>query len=499
MKLFGEDRRFDFSMLKPRGHYVEAGLESYFRAMSWLGRVDLRIAVQPRPRKPWAVNRRALDDALLLESLFTARARAAWDAMDQAFTALVGPRDSMSLPELAAVRGALPTDLVRASDSDLVAVLRGPASERIHTQWVDSESRLLSFVLLGQRYALDSHVLSRVLYGELADGDGASTQRMMPMPADVGYAVFGNRAARQLLVPEVAVWGAPYAIALEAAHREASTASELDTGSLYHRWLGALRALSPDRERDAGLPTPFGSDAWARRMLNTQLASWAELRHDNLLYAKPTDTIMATCEYPDGYVDPYPAFYGAMESLAARGKAMVGALPPEPPPAADLVPFFDAMAATMAQLRHIAERERANQPLEADDLDFLNHMVSLDGKAVGCTTVNEAAGWYGHLYYDRSHALEHEPVIVDIHTQVTDDDADQLGRVLHVATALPRMMVVTLAHDGGQHTQTYRGFVSTYQEKTTDHFQRITDEEWRDELMQRPAMVLPWLRDVTSP
>jgi hypothetical protein len=210
-------------------------------------------------------------------------------------------------------------------------------------------------------------------------------------------------------------------------------------------------------------------------------------------------TAMSTCEYPDGYIDPYPAFYARMESMAVQGKAMVAALPPEPPPDPGLVPFFDAMAATMAQLRHIAERERANQPLEAADLDFLNHMVSLDGKTVGCTTVYEASGWYGHLYFDRSHALEHEPVIVDVHTQATDHDGFSAGRVLHVATAMPRMMVVSVAHDGGQHTQTYRGVVSTYQETITDRFRRITDAEWLAELGQQPPTVLPWLADIVAP
>jgi hypothetical protein len=43
------------------------------------------------------------------------------------------------------------------------------------------------------------------------------------------------------------------------------------------------------------------------------------------------------------------------------------------------------------------------------------------------------------------------------------------------------------------------GFVSTYQEKITDRFQRIIDEEWRDDLVQRPPIVLPWLRDTAAP
>ena len=38
--------------------------------------------------------------------------------------------------------------------------------------------------------------------------------------------------------------------------------------------------------------------------LNTQMASWTELRHDTLLYAKPTYTDPGLCVYPDGYVEP---------------------------------------------------------------------------------------------------------------------------------------------------------------------------------------------------
>ena len=58
---------------------------------------------------------------------------------------------------------------------------------------------------------------------------------------------------------------------------------------------------------------------WNRRILNTQLESWAELRHDNLLYAKQSFTAVAACEYPDAYVDPYPAFYAAMARMADKG------------------------------------------------------------------------------------------------------------------------------------------------------------------------------------
>lgn len=340
--------------------------------------------------------------------LFEGRTRATFDALDRTLAAFVGPPDSRSLSGLATALAALPADLAHASDDQIVAAFVGPAAQRIRTQLVDGDEQSIAFVLLGQRYVFDAHVLSNLVYRSL----DTAPARWMPSPLDVAYAVFGNPAAHHLLAPELTRYGARYADALERERRAADAQlAELRAASLYHHWLDALRTLSPDPARDASLPAPLTSDAWSHRMLNTQLASWAELRHDNILYAKQSVTFMATCEYPDGYIDPYPAFYGAMEAIA----------------------------------------------------------------------------------------LEHEPVIADVHTQPTDADGAPVGRVLHVATAMPRMFVVTIAHDGGAHAQTYRGFVATYSEIIARNFHRITDDEWLRDLALRPPLMPPWLADIVAP
>src|SRR5262245_8289950 len=42
-RLFGRERNMDFSQFKPRGHYEAIQeLRSYFKAMMWCGRTDLR-------------------------------------------------------------------------------------------------------------------------------------------------------------------------------------------------------------------------------------------------------------------------------------------------------------------------------------------------------------------------------------------------------------------------------------------------------------------------
>jgi hypothetical protein len=49
LTLFGTKRSEDYSQFEPRGHYTDVPeMQQYFRAMIWLGRIDLRlIETQP--------------------------------------------------------------------------------------------------------------------------------------------------------------------------------------------------------------------------------------------------------------------------------------------------------------------------------------------------------------------------------------------------------------------------------------------------------------------
>jgi hypothetical protein len=309
--------------------------------------------------------------------------------------------------------------------------------------------------------------------------------------------VFHNPAARPLLAGEIEKFGAPYETALEAA-ATAKRDPALWDGTLYHGWLHALTALSPDTKRDAGMPAPLTTDAWARRMMATQLASWAELRHDNLLYAKQSFTGEILCEYPDAYVEPYPEFYTRMQTLAKRGKAAVDAFGAAGSSGTRMAAYFDQMVATMGKLGAIAERQRADEPLRSVDLDFINRMVSINGRNAGCGGPRtEPQGWYADLYYDRSKIMSHDAVIADVHTQPTDEAGNRVGHVLHVGTRAPRMLVARLQHDGGKNAQTYRGFVSTYAETVTKNFRRYTDEEWREESGAIDSTP-PWLKAIVA-
>ena len=489
--------RMDLSMLRPRGRYTETQeLCRYFQALMWLGRAELRIASPTETG--WEVNRLAMETVLLLESLLSERAELAWSRIDETSRTFVGPPDSMSFPGLRRAAQARKLQSVAAlgelADADLAAALQPESRQRIASSLrlgKDSERGPINFLVLGQRYVFDSEVLSSVSYGALRQ------KRMMPSPLDVGWAGLRNPAALKLLQPELERHR--YRDALDAVARRGDEAGpDLWEGSLYHLWLYALRGLSPDPQRDAALPDVMRSDAWARRLLNSQLASWAELRHDTILYAKQSYTSSALCQYPQAYVDPYPDFYRAFEKLAARGGALVERLPFQHAPDRErIVKYFERLGEVAFTLRQIAEREQRGEEMTAEQLVFMNHAVSVNGGQVGCDGSRDwqPGGWYADLYFDVGDVLSHEAVVADVHTQPTDEGGTPVGRVLHVGTGAPRLMTVTLETRSGQ--RTYQGFVSTYLEETTGDFKRMNNEEWRATLGNRADV--PWMRDIVAP
>ena len=152
---------------------------------------------------------------------------------------------------------------------------------------------------------------------------------------DMGYSVLGNRqigseiAQRMLDVEHRSGFrdGLPYAHnlwALAATFDRIPAAAWED--SIVTRWLAALRELSAPTT-DARFPEAMRTRPWALRVLNAQLASYTELKHDTVLYAKQPYTAMILCEYPAGFVEPVPAFWKQVKEMAASAADALERLP----------------------------------------------------------------------------------------------------------------------------------------------------------------------------
>ena|GEM_PF-5275499 len=115
--------------------------------------------------------------------------------------------------------------------------------------------------------------------------------------------------------------------------------------------------------------------------------SWAQLRHDTLLYAKPSYTSGAVCELPDAAVDPYPEFWAAIASYADKGTLLVSALlEPTPLLAHEIEPYLGALRDIAVNLQGIAEAQRDHRALSESQL------WSSKKPAAACRLTSRAAG-----------------------------------------------------------------------------------------------------------
>lgn len=506
IELFGVKRDVDFSQFKPRGHYTDSPeLERYFRSMMWLGRIDFRM-LETQPDATQVFRRRQLEGALALRELMDEATSARWGRIDGAIQAFVGESDYMTLPELKSLLSDLgvssPAELAGVPDADIVnAIVAGGygtqrISSHIMVNGIGGATLPLSssFALFGQRYVVDSHVFSNVVYDRV---QGGKVFRMMPDPLDAAFAALHNDQAAALLSPEISKYG--YAPDLHAMRLLVDAHPQDFWGAnLYNLWLTSLRDLSPVsadvlNPKAAGLPAVAATEAWGRRLLNTQLASWAELRHDTILYAKQSYTGGATCEFPDAYIDPYPSFYGGVADLATKGKTVVDGLDLSADPwLAEQIPaYFDRLHSVALRLKGMAEHERAGMPFTAEEMDFINQAVAVQ---YGCGDPEGATGWYADLFWSGWSSVQFDPTIADVHTQPTDEAGNPVGKVLHVGTGMPRLMVVTVDTCVGP--RAYAGLASSYFERVTENFERMDDEAWAAELNAATPPDVPWMKDL---
>jgi hypothetical protein len=506
VSLFGETRYVDFSQFKPRGHYADdSRLQTYFRAMIWLGRTDFRFlqydTFAPAGSPP-RFSRRQFLDGLLLAALADGNDRiTTWRQIDDVLRAFVGESDNMTVadfPKLRDVAGAPTSAALAALPDDAIAqaLLDGGfgiqriASQILFVPPVGAGAPLdRVFLFFGQRFVIDSEVFSNVVFDRVR----GEPKRMLPNPLDVAFAALGNNAAGALLASELQKYP-NYPGALHDARRLVDLhGGDFWGGSLYGAWLGALRGLSVpagDPTGLTGLPAVMKGEPWARRMINTQLASWAELRHDTLLYAKPSYTGFPVCEFPDAYVDPYPEAWAGIVQLARLGQSIATALPASPGIGTGIGPYFAEVETIATTLGAMAQAERDGQPMTAEQLAFINQAVEEVSMSVGCAQVPWPKGWYVRLFLDDFDSTKVDPTIADVHTN------PEASEVLHVATGLPRLMYVTV--DGCNGPRAYAGLVSSYFEKTTANFQRLTDMEWSTQLMSTPPADVAWMTSLVA-
>jgi hypothetical protein len=501
--LFGTDRLEDFSQFIPRGHYEMWDLVDYFKSMMWLGRIDFQLVGTD------GLNRLQVEAALTMQALMNEADLGVWNRINSTIEAFVGKSDNMSVLEIPSLKRDLGistvAELAALDDATIENVIlsKGYGMQQIASSLMVngmSQGTLplnASFLLFGQRYVFDSHVFSNVVYDRVK---GGAVYRMMPNPLDVAFGALNNNQAASLLKDELDTYD--YASDLYMMRVLGDAHGEEFWGeNLYNLWLSALRNLSSNDPAASGLPLVFTTEPWGRRMLNTELASWAELRHDTLLYAKQSYTGIPVCEYPDAYVDPYPGFFDAVEKFADKGQGIadLAAEAGNDALATQVRAYFTELGSASSLLSDMATYQRAGTPFTEEHMAFINDAVYVGSRGAGCASVPAPFGWYARLFFNAEDLLPFTrmPTIADVHTQPADQAEVMVGRILHVASGDPRMMVITVNTCTGP--KAYVGPVFSYFEKITDNFTRLTDEDWLKELDSSQPTDVPWMNSLLVP
>src|SRR5262245_7815353 len=469
----------------------------------WLGRADCGWNVLPPESPSGRVpdSRRELRNAVLLTGLLEESGSAGQlRELDRILDYLVGRSDNLDAFGLSDLLQSLKITSGRELLQDDVAkrLERAIAQGRHGEQLIRSQTLNpaggsgptrppVMFQLFGQRFLIDSFVLSRVVHDEIIY-QGRKVLRHRPMGLDV-MAALGNDEAVDLLRGELETWR--YSANLLACRE---VVQQLDAAfwneSLHHVWVDSLRSLDADLTAESHAPVALQTRAWQRKQLQTQLASWAELRRDNILYGKQSYGVPG-CAFPCGYVAPYPEFYAKLKRYAETAGQLLGGVSPVAADASRLavleqtrarqVAFFTEMSGTMGMLEQIARGELRGESQSDVHRNFLR--ATFDDSAslqIGSARLQDYSGWYCRLFYARHQnltgwePLKSEPVVADVHTNPQGHEA------LEVATGDARLLIIAI--DVGTDRTVYVGPVYSYYEFWQPAEQRLTDPEWRRQL-----------------
>jgi hypothetical protein len=479
-----QEYREDFTQFVPRGHYTRSEtLERYFKAMMWYGRVSLRL----QPDLPESPNDKGMDNTAqailislaLMDEISTMPAGITgydlWDAIYEPTVFFVGAADDLLPTEylelVQSIYGSeitipeLDDDVLLENFIDAALELREPAILGHPVPDTLTLTQTMGLRFMGQRYIPDSYILGQLVYKNVGT---MANPRLMPIGLDV-MAALGSDRAWELLEPEKVY--ANYESQMNMLWDMVGNITEAEwTSNLYYLWLYSLLPFLSDPGE--GYPLFMQSEAWVDKQLSTALGSWAELRHDTILYAKQSYTWELT-GFPDvvkGYVEPVPQVYARLASLC---KMMIDGLDSRSLLSDMIDTKLNKLYDLLLDLQTISIKELEGTPLTSEEF----RLIGGSGKILGDIV---ALPQDDHFISD---ADDDMAVIADVHTDPNE------GEVLEEAVGRPMVIYVAIIVDG--QVILTRGGIFSYYEFTWPMDDRLTDEAWQDMLTQGEAPPLP--------
>ena len=517
--------RYDFTQFTLRGHYLGVPrLEQYFRTMMWYGNFPIFVH-RIDDNYTWIESHIDEETLVYMRDILKQNSTQyyEWNRLYNVTSALVGESDSINLLNLETalhtVFGDQAEYLNLTATPEGLTELRNELAKPIYAQKILGQALCtlidpaalprypIVFQFMGQRYVPDSYMFQMLCWDKIGK-DQFGVKRILPKGLDV-FAVLGSERAYQLLIPDYAYEN--YTENLAALKSTFSNLTENEwRQSSYTSWVHSLQSLVNVEEYSDNYPDFMRNLAWQDEKLNTALGSWAQLRHDTLLYAKETYIpAYAICSYPEAFVEPYPTFYSRMQELIERTITAINMLPSKkiaPIPISEDWSMFpstiilDTLATikdVTQKLETISNKELAQQPLSMEEIDFLKRIAY---SVNGCGGSNPT-GWYTDTINNIASAANYTdlldvPLIADVAT-FPPGDWEYPPQILHVGVGNINALVVLYPMNNGTLAAAV-GPVFSYYEFPLIGTKRLNDDEWKTMLTwsNRTAYLPTWVQDV---
>jgi hypothetical protein len=496
----------DYSQYVPRGHYTQSAiLKSYFKTMMWYGRMAFLLKGGPDA----LIAEEDAEIATIQASLISVElpsvrvndytAKDIWDRIYAVTAFFVGTADDLTpyeyLTALKKVFGGnltpdqladetrmleLKAELAQMRNPEIyggsgVCVILPPVTKE---KLYECLAKTKGMRFMGQRFVPDSYMFQNLVTPAVGMYTGTGNPftlkmtmlgpaRCFPRGLDV-MAVLGSDRAYEILKregdTEYQGKDTSYDQQLKQLKDQFAAFTEEDWHrNLYWSWLYALKPLLAEFSKV--YPAFMQTEAWQDKELNTALASWAELRHDTILYAKQSYTPRLTSAPAPppppkpllGYIEPVPEFYARMLDLTRmtrEGLSRLGALSQEEDNR------LASLKSILDRSLSIAINELEGKELTQDDYDFIRDFGNnLENIIVGV----EAEG-------------KETTIVADVHT-----DTNAPEEVLEEGVGYVNLILVAYKVPDGRIIVGASPTLSYYEFKQPIN-NRLTDEQWKQML-----------------
>lgn len=510
----------DYGQYVPRGHYTQSEvLKRYFKGMMWYGRMSFLLKggddclVSEEDAKIATIQASMISNDLPNVKVGDKNGNEVWERVYSVTAFFSGTADDLTPYEYQnAVSDVFGSDFSSnelTDDEKLLelkaelANLRNPeiyggtGDCAIYPPFTPKKldeclSATKGMRFMGQRFVPDSYIFQNLVSPAvgLYVGDGtpftmviteAGPARGFPRGLDV-MAVLGSKRAEDILEKEGDTeyegLNTSYDKQKNLLKDEFEKFDTLDWNrNLYWSWLYALKPLLIDFGE--GYPTFMQTDAWKDKELQTALASWTELRHDTILYAKQSYTprLVSTSIEPQpkpvvGYVEPIPEFYSRMVALTKmtnEGLSEFGVINQTEKAR------LEALEDVLERLVEISKDELEGKELDEKDYDFIRIFgENLDAVVTGVNSEGKET-----------------TIVADVHTDTNT------GKVLEEGVGYVNLILVAYKVPDGR-IIVGAGPVLSYYEFKHPMNDRLTDEKWKEMLENDPPERTGWLRELTQ-